>query len=57
MLRDSILKEDFELNGRFCDASELEKECFDIAVPINMADFVDLFFMVIVYSDNIVDVY
>ena len=37
LLRNCFLKEDFELNDKFCDANELEKAYRDIAIPDEVA--------------------
>lgn len=38
LLRKCFLKEDFELNDKFCDANELEKAYRDIAIPDEVAE-------------------
>ena len=38
LLRNCFLKQDFELNDRFCDANDLEKAYRDIVIPDKVAD-------------------
>ena len=44
LLRECILKQDFELNNKFCDASELEKAYKDIVIPKEVEYFFSALF-------------